>query len=35
MDITVIATQVSAVVVAIFGLIKAVQGLVGIFKRKA
>lgn len=34
MDLSLIAQGVTAVVVSLFGLIKAVQGLYGLFKRK-
>lgn len=34
MDYGALASQVSAVVVAIFGVIKAIQGLIAIFKKK-
>lgn len=33
-DWVVVGTQVSAVVVALFGFIKALQGLVKVFRRK-
>lgn len=35
MDYSVLATQASAVVVALFALVKAIKGLVDILKRKA
>lgn len=34
MDISTIAQAVTAVVVAVFGLVKAIQGLISIFKKK-